>query len=121
MQKLSNDILFNKTSGNITTFIIINGKRNAAEISNFTFDKDDKVYYFNRLIVHNSLRNKGIATALMTKLISILDEEKIILHCDVNPYGELNMEQLISFYGKFGFIKDIYFNVSEKLIRYPIK
>lgn len=77
----------------------------------------DKTYYFNRLIVHSSLRNQGIATALMKTLVQVLDEEKITLLCDVNPYGDLTLEQLVLFYSKFGFIKDQNYDSSEQLIR----
>lgn len=116
-----NNILTNIGDYNITVFTIINGKRCAAEISKFgDFESNDKIFYFNRLIVHESLRNQGIASDLMNKLIQILDTEKITLLCDVNPYGGLSLEQLILFYNKYGFIKDPEYNNNndDQLIRY---
>ena len=60
-------------------------------------------WYFNRLFVRNKFRGLGVATELMKKLINFIEEKKILLVCDVNPYGDLTKEQLISFYKKFGF------------------
>lgn len=60
-------------------------------------------WFFNRLIVPPNMRNKGIATKFMTRLIEILDEKDMRLVNTVNPYGDLNEDQLITFYKKFGF------------------
>lgn len=110
------NIVTNISDFNITVFIIVDGKRCAAEISKLNFN--DNIYYFNRLIVHQSLRNKGIASALMNKLIEVLDCNKITLICDINPYGDLDLNQLITFYGKYGFIKNPEYDNDNQLIRY---
>lgn len=60
-------------------------------------------WFFNRLCISEKLRNKGVATLMMKRLIEILDEKRIDLINTVNPYGDLNEEELIKFYKKFGF------------------
>lgn len=61
------------------------------------------IFWFSRLHVKPAYRRKGIATALMTRLVEILDRDRICVMCEVNPYGDLSREQLIAFYKKFGF------------------
>lgn len=75
------------------------------------------IYYFNRLIVPKKLRNKNIASVLMSRVCFWADEHHIVIFNDVNPYGDLDLEQLKTFYKKYGFteiIKD-----SNSLIRHP--
>lgn len=94
---------------NISLYII--GKRTCAcaEISHTTYyidlldKKIEDAWFFNRLFVPSEMRNKGIATQLMNRLIEILDEYNICLINTVNAYGDLNEDQLITFYKKFGF------------------
>jgi len=97
--------LLDKTNINenyINVRFVINGTYLAsAEISKFP--GENHIWYFNRLIVPKAFRNKKIATKLMNKLTTILDKNKIILYCDINPYGDLNFDQLKDFYKKFGF------------------
>lgn len=111
------EIIINKTDYGICVFAIINDRICSADISKMGFDNTKNIYYFNRLIVPQPLRGKGVATLLMKKLIEILDIEKIILICEVNPYGDLNEEQLFKFYKKYGFVDDESF---KSLIRFPI-
>ena len=67
-------------------------------------DEDiDDCWFFNRLFVSPKIRNQGIATKLMNRLIEILDEKNICLVNTVNSYGDLDQDQLITFYKKFGF------------------
>lgn len=63
----------------------------------------DNVWFFNRLFVPSQIRDKGVATKLMQELVKVLDEQKIILICEVNPYGDLNEEQLKKLYTRYGF------------------
>jgi GNAT superfamily N-acetyltransferase len=60
-------------------------------------------YYFNRLVVHGKIRHQGIATRLMQEMVEWVDYKKINVLLEINPYGDLDLEQLIIFYGKFGF------------------
>ena len=60
-------------------------------------------YYFSRIFVHRKIRNKGHATRLMQQLIEWADTYDYHIFCDINPYGDLTLEQLIVFYKKFGF------------------
>lgn len=64
---------------------------------------EDTCWVINRLCTHRKLRNKGLATALMEKFVSFLDENKYDCELYRNPYGDLNDTQLRAFYMKFGF------------------
>ena len=68
-------------------------------------DKDYTCWYFNRLFVSNEFRNRGYAKLLLSELIKILNQKQIILWLDINPYGDLNYEQLEKLYMKYGFKK----------------
>ena len=82
-----------------------------AEVSMVTSES----WYFNRLSVPVKFRNQGIATQLMRKLIQVLDKNKITLICDINPYGDLDFNQLNKFYKQYGFVE----HEEHHLIRYP--
>jgi GNAT superfamily N-acetyltransferase len=85
------------------------------DISEFQTD----TWYINRLIVPKKARGQGIATALMKELVAWADHNNIKLISEINPYGDLDKEQLIAFYQKFKFIltenKD-----GEFIIRKPV-
>lgn len=49
-------------------------------------------------------RNKGIAKKLMKNLIVELDKNGWDCLCEINPYGDLDYEQLLKFYKSFGFV-----------------
>jgi GNAT superfamily N-acetyltransferase len=66
------------------------------------FEKVDKVYYFSRLNVSEKLRGKRIGKILMEKTINFCKENNAMLINTVNPYGEMNLEQLNNFYEKSG-------------------
>ncbi len=63
----------------------------------------DNVWYFNRLFVPNQIRSKGVANKLLTELVKTLKDTGITLICEINPYGDLNEENLKELYLKFGF------------------
>jgi len=65
----------------------------------------ENVWFFNRLVVHKSLRGKGIGTALMKKVVNFCKSNNISLINGMNPYGDLDFEQLKRFYLKHGFIE----------------
>lgn len=60
-------------------------------------------YFFNRLNVPSIYRNQGYGSKLMDQTIRWADQEKVNIINTLNPYGDLNMEQLIKFFTKFGF------------------
>ena len=62
-------------------------------------------WYFNRLFVRPNYRRKGYGTKLLTKLLKLSKEIGITIRLDINPYGEMNYEQLEKFYLQKGFIK----------------
>lgn len=84
------------------TFSKIEGYRIAlAEVSQM--DNDPDWVYFNRLNVPPPMRGKGVATQLLTELTKWADANGINIYLDINPYGDLNLAQLVEMYGKFGF------------------
>lgn len=101
-------------SGYITFVIKKDGYPATAELSKIDnklakdylqTDVNGTWYYFNRLVVYPKIRNKGLATRLMKLIIDWADAEKISILNEINPYGDLDMGQLIRFYAKFGFKK----------------
>ena len=60
-------------------------------------------FYFNRLFVNQKIRRMGVATDLMTQVINWADTEKFNIFIEINPYGDLDFDQLVNFYKKFGF------------------
>ena len=69
------------------------------------YGKELQFWYFNRLIVREDYRNQGYAKKMLSKLIEILRQKQINLWLDINPYGDLNHEQLEELYMKYGFKK----------------
>lgn len=72
------------------------------ELSKF-FTKNSNTFYFSRLFVKPKYRNKGIANKLLSKLVEYLDTNKNNCVLEINPYGDLNYEQLKKLYEKYGF------------------
>lgn len=64
---------------------------------------DKNLLYINRLFVNKQCRGKGLASALMDRLIKELDSRKINCICEINAYGDLDASQLLTFYRKYGF------------------
>ena len=84
---------------NINITYIENNLLAIAEASSF----GNNEYYFNRINVPKELRNKGIGTKLLKRLIKNIKNEKATLICDINPYGDLDFEKLKKWYMKHGF------------------
>ena len=87
----------------------------SATISNMNFLGNGE-WFFNRLYVHERMRCNGAASILMDELVKVLDEEKIVLVNQVNPYGDLDYDQLVEFYKKYDFVD---MEIEGGLIRYP--
>jgi len=64
-----------------------------------------RVFYFNRLYVSPRIRHRGHATRILTELVKVADDCKINVYIDINPYGDLDLSQLIALYSKFDFVK----------------
>ncbi len=60
-----------------------------------------KYLYFNR--IKTRPEKQGMGTLLMKRLCHFADTKHLIIYAELNPYGELNLNQLISFYQRFGF------------------
>ena len=63
-------------------------------------------YYFSRLYVNPRYRGNGLGRKLYDDLCSILDRKSATLIIDINPYGDLDYNQLKSFYMSNGAIEN---------------
>jgi len=80
------------------------GTIDASKIDGSIYGVDgDNVWYFNRLFVPKQIRKKGIASRLLQELVKIMEEDKIIMICEINAYGDLEEEELVDLYKKYGF------------------
>jgi GNAT superfamily N-acetyltransferase len=61
------------------------------------------MYYFNRLYVNQKYRRKNYGTKLLNTMLDYIDSIKGRLYLDINPYGDMNYEQLKLFYMRYGF------------------
>lgn len=64
---------------------------------------NEDVWYFNRINVSYDMRGKGVGRELMNSMIEYVKERKISLVCEINPYGEMDYNQLKRFYMSCGF------------------
>jgi len=74
-------------------------------------------FFFSRLIVAPKMRGKGYSKLLLSKVAEWADKHNIEIYLDINPYGDLDLDQLITLYKRFGFIH--YCSSKASLIRYP--
>lgn len=84
----------------------------------YGFQPDCKLLYFNRLKVEQKFRGQGLATKMLKRMVELADTIKATIICDINPYGDLNYDQLYKLYKKFGF-EDYQFEEYKGLVRYP--
>ena len=82
-------------------YVVLFSYENKTAVASLTFMCN--TWYFNRLFAHPSLRGKGIASKLVDTVIQWAHENDHDIICDINPYGDLNFEQLKKFYIKHGF------------------
>ena len=61
-------------------------------------------WYFNRLVVKPAYRGRGLSKRLLTALTAQCAARELVLLCDVNPYGDLDHDQLVDLYHRFGFV-----------------
>ena len=59
-------------------------------------------FWFSRIKAKKE--GQGVGTRLMTELVALCDEHRVDVFCQLNPYGQLDYEQLRAFYRKFGFV-----------------
>jgi predicted GNAT family acetyltransferase len=117
------DIQINETDYAVSLFIIMENKIALSELTRIDFVVDDyadmikkedfklikeelknvnAVFYFSRLNVPEKIRGRGIGKELMEKTIQFCDEKNYMLINTVNPYGDMNLEELNQFYEKSG-------------------
>ncbi len=81
----------------------------------YEFDNTKRWFFFNRLKVPKEIYGRGISKIILTELIRILDKHHIYVINTLNPYGNLNLEQLTKLYSRYGF-KTI---AEEVMVREP--
>ena len=85
--------------GNIAVSYVEDGWGATAELT----DIGDNRMYFNRLYVSPKLRGKGLSHYLLDRAMKAVDEMGKGVLCEINPYGPLNYDQLVSLYKRHGF------------------
>lgn len=60
-------------------------------------------WYINRINVPREHRRNGIATAMLNELFALANAAKATIYLEINAYGEMNHEQLRSWYIRKGF------------------
>jgi len=118
------DIQINETDYAVSLFIIMENKIALSELSridcifedyadmikgkeNLKLIKEElknvnAVFYFSRLNVPEKIRGRGIGKELMEKTIEFCEKKNYMLINTVNPYGEMNLQELNNFYKKSG-------------------
>lgn len=106
----------NITDNNVSFSIVRDNSMAIAELgytiiepyAEFIDDKErlnDKWFFFNRLNTPARIRKQGFAAKLMDEVVGWADDKKINIINTINPYGDMNMTQLITFYKKYGFVE----------------
>lgn len=118
------DIQINETDYAISFFIIIENKIALSELSRIDCFPEDYadliknkedfnlfqeelknvngVFYFSRLNVPEKIRGRGIGKELMKETIDFCEKKNYMLINTVNPYGDMNLEELNQFYENSG-------------------
>ena len=90
--------------GGIFVFIMSEEQFSIGVAEATRIDEERKnVYYFNRLFVKPNYRGKGYSRKLLEKFVQELDTNKISVELDINPYGDLDYNQLKKLYEEFDF------------------
>jgi hypothetical protein len=58
---------------------------------------------FNRIFVPSGFRNQRFGSFILDKVVEWAKREKVFIVNDMNPYGDLNLEELTAFFVKHGF------------------
>lgn len=64
----------------------------------------DKCYYFNRINVPESMRGQGFGKQLLNQVVEWADANQYTIILEINPYGQLNKQQLRALYARFGWV-----------------
>lgn len=71
------------------------------------------LFFFHR--IKSMEESKGHGTVMMKRLIEICDERGVAVINSINPYGRMNLEELIEWFKKYGF-----FEVTDHVVvRFP--
>lgn len=71
------------------------------------FNHDDSTLTLDWIkVTDDDYVNQGIGSALLKKVISDADENDWTLILDVCPSGRLDFNDLVSWYGRYGFVLD---------------
>ena len=100
--KILNEILTPDTISLMTTSMTHAGLDRADWLCE-EMDLVSPVFWFSR--IKAKIEHRGDGTFLMKKICAYADELKATIVNEINPYGDLSLEELICWFGKFGFKK----------------
>ena len=66
-------------------------------------DSEYQLFYFNRIFVPTQFRGHGLGSFLLEKVIDFARREKKAIINEINPYGEMDLEELTDFFVRHGF------------------
>jgi GNAT superfamily N-acetyltransferase len=66
-------------------------------------DKSVSSAILNRVFTPPKLRGKGHAREAMGKMLQLADDLGITIYLDINPYGDMDYQQLEDWYKRLGF------------------
>lgn len=72
-------------------------------------------YFFNRLIMPENFKPSNASVLIMKAIAEWADKNNIIIIDGLNPYGRMNMQQLIQFNKLFGFV----LIMENTMVRFP--
>lgn len=81
------------------------GDKGYAELS--WFDYKNNILSLDWIeVIDDDYVNQGVGSALLKQVISDADENDWTLILDVCPSGRLDFDDLVSWYGRYGFVLD---------------
>jgi len=113
-QEIVNDeVICLSTHKGICELSIVGVEKHKKFLLGYNIECPYPLFFFHR--IKSREESKGHGTVLMKRLIEICDERGIAIINPINPYGRMNLEELIVWFGKYGF-----FEVTDHVVvRFP--
>lgn len=100
------NVTFYRTKSKFNPAVMIldeNKKDFSAGIAEGSYIPELSAIYFNRLYIKPEYRHKGLGSKLLDAFLEEIDELRLPLILDINPYGEMTYQELEEFYIRHGF------------------
>jgi GNAT superfamily N-acetyltransferase len=75
-----------------------------AELDLYDNDRIETWFWFARLNVPSQIRRRGISKQLLSAVAEWADKNQINIILAINPYGDLDLDQLATLYSKYEFL-----------------